>query len=441
MPAAYTTLKIIGAVGGDISLVDGENYSLAEGGWGPGVPNKRRQLIAVGGRFDEVEESITLNIFDTTGAAALGNLEALAAALRQAQQFADGENVDPVLIEVQPQGSNLVAALKAVIMGGDGGLLALPATFNDLLMIYEIAGVIARFKRRGAWLDAGETPGASTASAVPAIESVSFASSHNIPSPVAIELSGFSSSTLVIQNGIVLVTNDADKLAIIEAETATSGGTSVGDALARGGTVRQVSSLLGSTTLFYTLTSTQKANLNRCHVWAVVRNNSTTTQWQLQTIFQGAGEAVNGLKVLVTAESQDPQTVYLGELVMNNSITDFILDVLALPAGGSETLDIDFLLLMRSDENGHVIGINYAYLGFSGTQVLNIDHRLLTGFPTVYVNNGTDTSYASYEGSPIVELTGDECAVIFHATRGVNWLHGSSISLTATRHKAYLTPQ
>lgn len=439
----YTILRITGGADGDVDLVDDVNYTLLERGWSPAVSRKRRPLIGGRSRYEEVGESITVDIMGSTGAVMLANKAKLATALLQAQRFADGEGVDPVLIECQPQGSAQAAPLTAVITGAGGdATLGLPSNFNDYLMIPELNGVRIPFTRRGAWLDGGETPGASSSAASPNVLSVTFASVTNNPSPVKLSLSGFTNSQPEITNGLVLATNSVDKLAILEAEDFGSGGTPTAEAGARGGNILRIDNTLSSSfTISYVLSGTEASNLNRCHIWAVLRNNSLSTTWNLLPLFAGMGESSYGLNILVDVSSQDPRTVYLGELVMNNPVTTLLVDILASDSGSGQTLDLDFFLLMRSDEQGHVLAINSAYLGYGGTEKLVIDHRLIESWPLAYTEAGSDTSNASYEGNPVIELTGDTVACLFHATRGTNWLHGSTLGLTATRRKAYLTPQ
>lgn len=441
--ALYTTLQITGGADGDVDLVDGTNYTLLERGWSPAVSRKRRSLIGGRSRYEEVAESITCNIIGTTGATLLANQAKLATALFQAQRFADGEDVDPVILKCQPQGSTGAAALQSVIMGTDGNAtLGLPASFNDYLMIFEIDGVRIPLSRRGAWLDAEETPAASSSVVSPSILDVTFAASVSNPSPVKLSLSGFTNVQPEITAGLVLATNSADKLAIWEAEDFGTDGTPTVEAGARGGEVRRFDNTLTSSfTTSYSLSATEAANLNRCHIWAVLRNNSLSTTWRILPLLEGLGDDAYGLPTLVGVDSQDPQTVYLGELVMNNPATTLLIDITASDSGSGQTLDIDFFLVMRSDEQGHVLAINSAYLDFGGTEKLVINHRLLEGWPIVYTEAGADTSNVSYEGNPVIELTGDTVACLFHATRGSNWLHGSTLSLTATRRAAYLTPQ
>ena len=206
--AAYTTITITDDTT-TLTLTDGRNYALVDQGWAPGVAQLRISTLGGRGPYEDVVEQLTLNVLGETGVEALYNLGELSRMLDQAERWNRGELVAAVKLTYQPQGSVLTTALQCVILGRAGGsAVSNSATFNDLLMCYEISNVQLAFVRRGLWLEAEETLAATSAAANPGIRTGTFASVATIASPAKAVLT-FPSDTDVNQYTVLWANNAA----------------------------------------------------------------------------------------------------------------------------------------------------------------------------------------------------------------------------------------
>jgi len=434
-------------------LMDGTNYALVDGGWGPSVAPLRMATLGGSGPYADVEEQITIDVLGSTGAVCLANLAKLSQLLDQAERWSRGEPVAPVILTCQPQGSVLPAALRCVILGRAGeSAINMPAAFNDLLMCYEVPNVQLSFRRRGLWLAAtvGVGPGAGVAN--PGILSATYADSAITTSPLKATLTvGEVSTSLSL---LLLWGNAAARLQLVEAETLTATNfTSVADAANHASSTNVLRYTPVATTFADTgiATSTLPVGCRRVAAYARVRNNSSAASFQLKLSMGGFAGAV----AIYTAEgpivtvnpyvsAAKPEFVFLGILSLPLWPEQMKLSISASTTTGPPTLDIDYVAFVDlTDEMGGVIRTWGADTTLSS--LIIVDPRALAS-PTPAVI-GPMTTMLAYTGDPFIVHTSTVFALAWLVDTGTtDWCwYASGAFVTATlitgRNLAYLTPQ
>lgn len=447
MPAAYSTITL--ESGATVcTLTDGTNYQLVDGGWAPSVAALRLSTLGGQGSYEDVTEEITVNVLGATGAACLANLAKLANLLDQAERWARGDVVAPVLMTVQPQGSTLTAPLKCAILGRSGdSAMTSPVTFNDRLMIYEISDVRLRFRRRGLWLGGGGSK-TSTPVANPGPFTVTFDDSAPIAAPLKLSLQG--GNVIGAAMDVVIL---AGNLQVLEAETFYTGGvfTSVAEAatFARGGAVLRYTPTDTSwqTTQLPAGTLTLAGGCRGVAVYAAVRNNSTTVDFTVRLSAVGENRSYSGNEVVIAAGATTPRLVLLGQMRIPEEPQNLTLAVQASGSGGTAKLDIDYIcvlditsrfaksIVIRNNVITDVIVVDPSALSYPAARVWVYD--VVDGFLPV-----------SWFGSAYLEMTGAELKTVcmLYVVGSANWRYaadGSAKTFTssADRPLAYLTPQ
>lgn len=470
MPTAYTTLTLTGGAA-TRNLVDGVNYSLVTDGYAPAVPGLRRSRLAGGGPYDDAAEEILINALGVDGPTAHANLLALADDLDQAVRWRQEEEVSPILLNLQPQGSNLAAPLSVPIWGGSVPL-GLPATYNDHLMIYEIGPVALRFRRPGQWLGAAETPGTTLAQTHPNVFSVTFASDVGKRLlPLKLALSGFEGSRDSGGNDLgsaayLVVASHSNKIRKVEAEacaaSAPGSGTfaTAADSNASGGSIRRlVPNSLGDYTLLHTA-SPSLTGRSLYTVLAVVKNNSSSITYRakfgIRNSVTPGSTLAESPEVVIDASTTLPRVIQFGPVASEGTRDEVVL-TFSPSATGSSQLDVDvFILLQIVDPTDRIVAltnINKAWLSGLGPQSLTLDPAVLTRpLPLVTQATGAAHEYkVSHRGDIYLLTTGDRVAACLVGTtealwRIVNGQIGSgptavSSAMTATRRLAYRVPQ
>lgn len=473
MPAAYTTLTLTGGAA-TRNLVDGTNYSLVADGWSPSVPGLRRSALAGSGPYDDATEEILINVRGSTGPIAHANLLALADDLDQARRWWLGEQIGPILLNIQPQGSDLVAALSVPIWGGDVPL-GLPASYNDLLMVYEIGPVTLRFKRPGQWFGATQSPSATAAQTHPNIFSVTFASDvGNKLLPLDLSFDGFTGSANASgvdlgSEAYLLVASHSDKLRKFEAESVTAAvpgsGTfnTAADSGASNGNIRRLAPISAGD---YTLTATITGPIfpaTKCLLVcvAVVKNNSATISYEAKASWFYSGVEYASIKhspvQVIDLSTTDPRVIVFDPVYWDNANSPDRLRLTFTPSATAaigNQLDVDVFVAMQTvnptDRVLQLMNINKYPPGIS--TVLNFESSVLTRPLPLIQNHAVLVSfYAGYRGDNYLLTTGDRVACCLVGTTGDQWrvLNGRlgssptavSSALTATRRLAYLVPQ
>lgn len=457
MPAAFTTLQLSDGTT-TCNLVDLSNYMLINGGWAPQDTYRLDGELWRRGPYANVTEEITIDIFGADTATLLANRDRLARLLDQAARWARGQGVSAVLISCLPQGSN-GTALSAVVFGRRGApAVGNPQSWNDLLMVSELPEVPLTFERAGPWLAASDTATA-TAAANPSIRTATFGSTHPTLSPLRIDVTGYSSSAAFTGEGFLIIADAANKLALLNVEAATSeDATSVADAanFAVSNVLRLNgdSGVLGAAGAFPSMPSA----IRTISFYASVRNNSTTAPARLGVVAQDVSGPITGTYTLWrtippnTGVSAGPRVFHLGTLRLNAQLASFYFTRGDLSGA---TVDIDTVVMLgrdgTDDEACRAVPFGMAFPSTAASWKHVFDPRALTS-PTPFVGSemtsgGARTS-GPWGGDPYLLTVGDTVSAVIFQTMPFHgyWRHvtsGSATSLgfTATRNKAYLTPQ
>lgn len=135
-----------------LTLTDNVSYAIRDMEWRPKVARRLQSQMGGAGLYANVIEEIPLHVRGATGATALANLAAVANMLDQAERWARGEMVAPIILEYLPANSAATDYYKAVVVGAPGD------TFWDLSprmnsdQNHELDGITLYLERRGLWL-------------------------------------------------------------------------------------------------------------------------------------------------------------------------------------------------------------------------------------------------------------------------------------------------
>ncbi len=451
---AFPYLAIMDSSGSpSVVIADGlggvTNAPLIRWSWDPGVTAFNDSPL--GPRYIDVVERFSLNVRGADAAAAMANMQTLAQLLIQAERWRNGVVVNPVIMKFAPQGSTIVSTAspyQALVLGrarGDGSALTLGERFPDVGMLREALGSKIALLRQGAWIGADETPAASSSAANPTVHNVTLTSNLNA-SPLTISLGGFSnnaafpSSFLLVGSGI----------SIAEAEAATAAGfTSVADAAnnARGGSVLRYTP--ASTSFAATgVISTQ--SWQRIAIYAAIRNNSASATFQIYATGTYGATVVQTPITPIDTSTTQPRIVYLGTLYAPPSaFQDIRLNVAASTTSGPPTLDIDYVALLKlDDEFGYALALDPLSFSFAGAHSIVVDHRLLTQLtPDVRSSAAVGGQFYrfTYHGPARMYFAGTTVQATWLATNGTSWRYTQSGSvvntnLTVIRSNAYVTP-
>jgi hypothetical protein len=459
MPATYTTLTLSnGFTVAD--LVDGTNYALLSGSWAPAVASRRVSRMGGLPLYEDVIEEISLTVMGSTAAAALENLAKLSLLLDRAEAWSAGDGTTPTLLTCQPQGSTLSNPLRSVVLGrpqGEGPLLALPPTFNDKLMVYEIAPVTISFLRRGQWL--GETDAAtSSAAANPSRLLATFASATEIPGPAVVSLDGFEEGGDLEGPGYLLLCPDESISRFVLAHApgvidtgSVADWSSVNEGVkyAYGTNVAR----FGPAGTIYTtpLVDVTITGVAQVAIFAAVRNNTTGATWQIAMQHYSLNGGASTPLVTVDDSDLDPQIVYLG--MLSHPLKEHRFQLVLQGDNASASIDINYFVFLPVTPETHVIALQRNFMTVSGSEPysLAVDPREIAApTPQVLINKDSGGSAptqqpASYRGDAYVHQIGQYLAAMLLLPHGENWrLSRLSVAventLTVTRRRAYLTP-
>lgn len=466
-----TTLTIADGAGGQTS------FPLQRGVWAPSVAPLRASVLGGRGPYEDVIEEIELHITGADAATAYSNLQSLNRLLDQAERWARGDYVNAVLLRFAPQGSTVSsnsAPLRVPILGRAPGdtshtPVTLPQTFGETGLTKFVLGVRLHIWRSGLWIDSAAESGVSSSGVQqPGIMTATFASSHTTSSPIVLTLNDLNNSNASsLTNSVLLATDAANKLQIIEAEAMTATGyTSVADAAndARGGShlrYTPTGTTFAASGVNTSIGSPSTA-WRQFTVFAAVRNNSGTTSFRVRAVFQrgSGGPSITTPERLIDVSSTQPRIFFVGTAVNietgdgTGGYNRFWVEIAASAASG--TLDIDyFALIATNDERSAVIelpSLNLTLL--SPNDDLRVDPKELDlARPTVVLLDAASPASVypvEYRGDPwlsAISGSATEYSAIFLATQGASWVmvDGSSnpinLSITAKRDRGYLTPQ
>lgn len=454
-----------------ITFADGAggttNWGMVRATWAPAVAGRRRSLLGGAGVYEDVVEGFRVNVRGSTAAAAMANLAALVALLQQAERWARGEDVAAVLFKYAPQGSEVASTsnpFRAVVRGpvgssGAAGGVALPVTFADVGMLYEISDVSVSFIRAGLWTLDAESAVLAASGVQPNKATTTFASAATIESPVRVRVSGFGHDSADQASSTLLLAERAADIQFVEGEGGSpQGGASysvVADSAnrARGGSVGRLTPAAADTeyTVAY-LIGGGNLTRERADVWACVRSN-VARSWRIRAETRDPEGRSNGYgPVRETAAVTTPQIVYLGSIYSarkDHAAVWLTMSIASL--SGSPTLDVDYVVALgMHDTTNRAIS-----LLVDGT-VDTVDYLEVTprhethpaphaaAVDTAVLN----TSYPlGRMGDAYLATRGTTLTAVWLATRSNYWTWTvaagtvPSLTVSATRYVGYLAPQ
>lgn len=371
------------------------NYPLVRDGWAPAIAGLRASPLEGYTPYEDVTETLTIEINGASATAALANLVTLRKLLEQAERWYRGENETAVLIKFAPQGSTVSATatpLQAAILGGavGGAGVRLSPRWDEVGRNYVIPDVQVSIVRRGLWLQAEESIASSATDNGDLVTLTFAAGAQNEYSPVRMTLTntGYGKeSTGWSHGGYLLLGNQvsaAASIAILNAEGATA--TDYTSVVPAGSTHPRNTNVLrytpsGTTeTLSGALAFTLPAATTLMAVFANIRP-SATVAFSVRALVSSVTEGYYTPPVAIPANStQYPRWVFLG-LAPSNSAVNVYLAITA--AAASSSLDIDSIVIcdaravqvltMVAPGDSDVTPPNVLTVG-----TLTVDHGLLT---------------------------------------------------------------
>lgn len=450
MPASFSSITLTGGAA-TRTITDGNNYKLKSNGYKPLTPQPiDAGLTALTAYRMIVGERMDFNI---TGSSKLDAKAGIEEDFDQARRWKNGESVDPIILSVQAQGSNL-NPLKTVVHGGD---LLLPSNFLDMLMVDEIPDCAIDYERLPLFLGDEETPSASSSVANPGIMSVTFTGDPLIASPVELLLDGFTLSLLA--DNYLLISASASNFSIVEAESASDGTTagawSTPTDAGKNPSGGNIGRWAAGDTNWQKVSFTGLAMSGKTlAVYGAVRQNNSGSVWEIKADSQSlAAILANGetRPKIIDYNGGEPQIIPFGLITSARSYHDVVNIYFRVDdATGSPTIDFDYFVFQIMDsETDQVIRSYGDPNGLSGNIDLTYDHRLLEKpEPAVILSDGTNEAFAPYDTPPIVYSRGTNLSAIWLSTYSTQWVHTdtalsspSSLNITATRRIAYLSPE
>lgn len=414
----------------------------------------------LGGRgpYADVVEELTINVLGASGAACYANLDTLSRLLDKADRWwRRNEPIAPVLLKYAPQGSTIHATagpwLQAIVLGRVGGeevnSASLPRDITETAMLFEIGNVKVACLRRGAWTGVTDVTSASASASNPTIQTRAFAATHPINSPLTLSIGGFDrTATPIIKGGYLCVGSSVGDIQIGQPPNSAAGYTSVADAanLARGGTVARYTPTTTNVASSGVLALTPVSGM--LAIFAVLRNNSPTTTFQVYATVQALNGIISTPFQLIDTSTLLPRMVYLGTV---NTLTTGGLQFAARASAASGTLDINSMIAVNLRDE------TVAVLAFDDVDLLNGSagaHAISAQFnPTADQNPRVAAVGASailsmvYRGPLPLMTTGVNVYALWFATNSNYWVFTNTsnaavaVTLTATRYRSYLSPQ
>jgi hypothetical protein len=439
------------------------SYLIESGDFAPRVTTRRGNPFGGVTPYNNVTEDIEFTIMGSSSADCYQKLDELNVMLDQADQYYAGDQVTAVKLQFSPGNSTVSsdsAPLESLILGragsGEEDTTVLQPTWDAASFAF-VLPVRIRFVRRGLWAHSTESASSASTTA-PGVFSITMPSTRTILSPTKLEIAGG-----VYQNiwpeSIIAWSDRSAGVQIVNAKDygATSGTPPISTVnesanLATGSNVVRWQAQNVAAFANYTQHSVISGlGFNYVEVFAAVRNNSSSVDFTAycQTIV--TGRTVSDTRgCYIPYGSTTPRVVRIGILpLQGEAITNVNISVIATTTSAAHTLDIDALMFVFKYDEWATGSIKLRRSDASLSTALNIDPRILTAInPSVYTTFSTANYYHTYDGRPEPYTTGSALRVGFLACDGVYWNARNAAgtgkysgTVTATRHKAYLTPR
>lgn len=464
MPAAtYSTLTL---TNGSLSaiLTDATNYSLLVESWAPSVAGEKPG--AMGGRpYNRVVESVSLVVTGTSSANALENLEKLIRILKLGEQWryakAKGVGDSPTTMSWEAQGSS-EGTWKSLVLGRPDpsrNYISLPVSFNEQLNLFQIEGVELEFLREGELLGTLSSPVAAATGASGDKLTTTYAADWTIPGPVAAILADIGGANAPdLQESYFFLSHAAADIQVIEAETATGGGTVVNeDANNARGTAGVNALELDGSTSYQSITLALPASITHKNmaIYAVMRNDDIASgaNWRfyVESLNEGVVNDVTWVSTL-DASSDEPRPHFFGSVDSSLDLhTDIKLYYASDIADGPPTLTIDYFVCIGLDNPVNRVIHLVPPTGVSLVTDFTINPRQLTGLsPYISVTNASAQVFTIPwdHGDAYCLSSGTSLTALWLAPSGAKWRWSqsggtliSNLSFSGLRQRCVLIPR
>lgn len=440
------------------TLTDGTNYALASGGWSPQVARLRTGELGGVGPYDEVEETIEIDIM---GGGVLATLSANIAKIMklcdQAQRWRRGENVAAVQLQITLTGSTVKTAVVVE------GVLELPSNYADVLVIREVERARLRVTRRGMWLGT-EVAATTLTNVFPGVAwttSPAVTSLGGVESPTKLRIAVPNTGHVKLDNALLIVASQetGNLMTVIEAESVPLPATNskwavVGD-VANFASDSNVLRYNHASVNTNAVTSKSTVSLPKNPtIYAVVRTTVANTVFTLSVgLYTALGKTITLTKTIgPIATAGQCQVVSLGSYTGSVPFGGFDLTC-TQTAGTAAALDIDVLVFAPQRASAIRFTMPLAVSGVaSGFYGFFVQHNMLAE-PTPTFEGADSSGFLidsiAYEGNIYLSAATDALDVCLLAPVGVKWTPGQAAAPTIRQTytvnrsstKAYLTPE
>lgn len=462
------TLKLTdGTTTVDFGNISTGNYPLQMGGYVPKVNGLRAAAIGGRGIYEEVEETITFDVVDTTAGGCYSRLNTLSKLLLQATRFARGEAVTPVKLQYSPDGATVSSSgspLEALVVGcpdSNPAGVGLAPTIDQTGYLFRITDVSITIIR-GVWLQGTEVQ--SVAGNVNGqIASYTFATNVDYLSPTDAFISAITNG--YTQPLVMFVMGSGSNS--IQVGAIASTGTPPGDPQytyvndsANNSRVTNVLRMTPTDTTERWCQAITYGTFTAGKRYAVLlscRNNSSTTSFGLRLSVQYKTPHI--VPILYSEQriikpysgSAAPGYVSLGTFVApitSSADAALIIGVTASAASGS--IDFDTIVLVEIDNASVVQFRNPTKLptGVNKTEDVYIENQYLTAL-TMRVRSYSKSTVAEFievrNGGDLLS-SGTAVKTLFLGTDGTLWNQGVSgspytLSIDLTRTRVHISPE
>ncbi len=464
MPAATSTTIKLANSGASLTatLTDGTNYALFTKSWSPQVAGDKPADF--GGRpYNRVRETIDVTVYGTSPENALENLEKLIRILKLGEQWrsSKAKNVgdSPTLFHWELHGSSAGEWKSMVVGRADRSrpLIVLPVTFTeDQSARYSIEGVRLEFIREGELLGALANATAEATGASGDKLSITYADNWTIPGPCIPQIAGIGGLNAPdLQESFLFLAHTAADIQVIEAETATGGGTVVNENAnnARGTAGANALELSGgksyaSISLDLPTTITHK----NMAVYAVMRNNDGVNwRFYVESLNEGVVNDTTWVSTLDDSSS-NPRPHFFGTVDSSlDTHTSINLYYAVDDADGPPSLTIDYFVCIGLDNPVNRVIRLAPPDEIANVTDFSVNPRALTGLsPYVLVTNNLSQLFTIpwNHGDAYCLSSGTNLTALWMAPSGTKWRWSqsggtliSNLSFTAIRQRCALIPR
>jgi len=452
-----TTITFADGAGGDT------DYRVEEDGWAPAMGGLRGSELSGRGPYGEVVEEFTCLVKGVSAAACMANIRNLTNLLERADRWVRDETPAAVEIRYSPKGatdSSDTSPLRAVILGkvpGDSIAVTLPPDFELMAGTnFKVPGIRVRFHRQGDWKQHVEVTASSTATNNGSIATMT-PGAINVPSATRFDITNFVTVEDTANNAgaFVAVVDKVNGIVIVEATDVAGSHTDFSD-------FNDGNQQTGASVLRFTPSTTTEvetgvitvgaiaSGTRRAAVFAVVRNNSSTTTFQLRLRFNS--EVVGRtpqITILPFVTAAAPYWRFLGIIPVSAVMDRMVIQAKASAASG--TMDIDRVVIVDvTDMTSNILALPAMSGGGPNTGTLTIDHRLLTRISPIVQHVTATTIVQPWQGSPFFHTDGATVYGILMATNRIannKWRQESAVpallqnTWTLNRRLAYFIPE